>query len=195
MQEERDTVAERRGECNMPDRESDALLAVGATGTQEANVKTLPCLNYSLHVLSEKIRTKTLQSLRRYIIQRLYYHRNIEIYKYRCLDAHAASLLDELKERERAHLAQTQHTQKQIRAQLIHFEPLYLPATPASYPNALRTIPHASHTLSNATPVQDYKDTTMKEEEMYQHKKGKTEALVLQRLYGGQSSGVLPIPT
>jgi hypothetical protein len=99
VQEERDTEGERRDECKMPDRESDALLAVGATGTQEeleagdsnggrtsacvsmrqhasaygatsirqhtsANVKVLP----RLHALSEKIRTKTLQSRRRYII-------------------------------------------------------------------------------------------------------------------------------
>jgi hypothetical protein len=114
------------------------------------------------------------------------------------LDAHAASLLDALKERERAHLAQAQHMQQLIRAQLIHFEPLHLPAKPASYPNAPHTTPYASHTLSNATPVQDYKDTTNQEDEMYHHKKGKAEAVVLQSVWGGprsESAGVLPIPT
>ena len=111
------------------------------------------------------------------------------------MDAHAASLFDALKERERAHLAQAQHMQQLIRAQLIHFEPLHLPAKPASYANAPHTTLYASHTRSNATPVQDYKDTTIQEDEMYQHKKGKA---VLQSVCGGsrsESAGVLPIPT
>jgi len=114
------------------------------------------------------------------------------------LDAHAASLLCALKERERAHISQAQHMQQLIRAQLIHFEPLYLPAEPASYPNAPHTIPSASHTLPNATPVHDDKDKTIKEDEMYQHKKGKAEALVLQGgggLSRSESAGVLAIPT
>ncbi len=114
------------------------------------------------------------------------------------MDAHAASLLDVLKEREQTNLAQAQHIQQLLRAQLIHVEPLYLPAKPASCPIAPHTLPYASHTLSKATPVQDYKDTTMKEDEVYQHKKDKAEALVLQSVCGGshtESAGVLPIPT